>query len=170
MTDKNIFLVGMPGSGKTFWGKKIATALRKDFFDLDHEIENHEQKTILQIFLDNGEEYFRQKEAAILRTFEKKQGFVLATGGGTPCFFDNVTWLNKNGLTVWINEPAPVLAERLFYEKENRPLIRNFNSDELVDFLQGKIKERYPCFSKANVHLESPQHLLEDILKKIEHV
>lgn len=170
MTDKNIFLIGMTGSGKTFWGKKIAAALQKEFFDLDREIESREQKTILQIFQDQGEEFFRQKEADILRTFEKKQGIVLATGGGTPCFFDNLTWLNKNGMTVWIDEPAPVLAERLFYEKEHRPLIRNFNSDELLDFLQDKIKERNPYFSKADVHLISPQHLIEDILKKIKHV
>ncbi len=170
MKDKNIFLIGMTGAGKTFWGKKIATALHKDFFDLDEEIESREQKTILQIFLDHGEKYFRLKESNILKTFEKKQNFVLATGGGTPCFFDNLSWLNKSGLTVWIDEPAFILAERLIHEKNHRPLIRDFESDELLNFLQLKMEERNSYFSKADLHLESPKHLFEDVLKKIEHV
>ncbi len=170
MKYKNIFLIGMTGAGKTFWGKKIAAALEKDFFDLDGEIESKEQKTILQIFLHHGEKYFRQKESDILRTFETKQNFVLATGGGTPCFFDNLSWLNKNGLTVWIHEPAFILAERLIHEKNHRPLIRDFDSDELLNFLQIKMEERNSCFSKAVVHIESPVHLIEDILKKINYV
>ncbi len=170
MTDKNIFLIGMTGAGKTFWGKKIATALHKDFFDLDGEIESREQKTILQIFLDHGEKYFRQKESDILRTFETKQNFVLATGGGTPCFFDNLSWLNKNGMTVWIDEPAHVLAERLIHEKNHRPLIRDLEFSELLHFLQVKMEERISYYSKADIYIKSPENLSEDILKKIEHV
>ncbi len=170
MTNKNIFLIGMTGAGKTFWGKKIATALHKEFFDLDEEIERKEQKTIVQIFLDHGEKFFRQKEAEILKSFKKKKGIVLATGGGTPCFFGNLTWLNKNGVTIWIDEPANILVDRLMHEKNHRPLIRDFESNELMHFLEKKMEERNPCFSKAAFHLESPVHLLEDILKKIDYV
>ena len=126
----------MPGAGKSFWGKKIASALYKDFFDLDMEIEKQEQKSILQIFRDEGEKYFRQKESEILKSFVDRKNFVLATGGGTPCFFENAEWMKKIGLTIWIDEPVIVLVQRLKTEKSQRPLIRDLGENELSHFLK----------------------------------
>ena len=157
--DKNIFLIGMPGAGKTFWGKKIATALHKDFFDLD-----------LEIFRDDGEKFFREKESEVLRTFEQKQNLVLATGGGTPCFFENAEWMKKNGLTIWIDEPVSVLVQRLKTEKSQRPLIRGLGENELSHFLKHQLEERKPFFLKADYQIQSPVNLVEDILNKINNV
>ena len=168
--DKNIFLIGMPGAGKTFWGKKIATALHKDFFDLDFEIEKQEQQSILEIFRDDGEKFFREKESEVLRTFEQKQNLVLATGGGTPCFFENAEWMKKNGLTIWIDEPVSVLKQRLKTEKSQRPLIRGLGENELSHFLKHQLEERKPFFLKADYQIQSPVNLVEDILNKINNV
>lgn len=168
--DKNIFLIGMPGAGKSYWGKKIATATHKDFFDLDIEIENREQKSIVQIFREHGEKYFRQKESEILKTFEERKNIVLATGGGTPCFYDNMNWLKKNGMTIWIDEPIDLLRNRLLKEKSIRPLIHHVDEIDLTHFLKHTLEERIPFFSKATIHLKSPVNLVDDILNKIKDV
>lgn len=169
-TQKNIFLLGMSGVGKTFWGKRIAHGLDMEFYDLDEVIEEREGKKILQIFLDNGEKYFREKESEVLKSFDNGKTIVLATGGGTPCFFDNLNWLNTHGLTIWLDEPVDRLAERLVLESDNRPLIRGMQVAELSAFLAFKLEQRKPCFSKSAIHIQSPGNLEKDILQKLENV
>jgi shikimate kinase len=148
-----IFLIGMMGSGKSYWSRLLAKKLKTGGFDLDFLIESHEEKTISEIFEEEGEEYFRKSEAKILRWFGEKKSFVLATGGGTPCFSDNMEWMNKQGITIWIDEPIEVLAERLKPEKAHRPLIRDLSDSALIEFLYNKSKEREPFYSQAKHHL-----------------
>src|SRR5471030_3001424 len=119
-----LFLIGMMGTGKSYSSKKLSKKLKTGGYDLDLLIESHEEKTIAEIFAEDGEAYFRRSEAKILRWFGEKKTFVLASGGGTPCENNNMEWMNDHGITIWIDEPITVLAERLQSEKDHRPLIQ----------------------------------------------
>jgi shikimate kinase len=152
-----LFLLGMMGTGKTYWTKKLARKLKTGGYDLDFLIESHEEKTIAEIFAEDGEAYFRKSEAKILRWFGEKKSFVMAAGGGTPCFHENMEWMNKQGVTVWIDEPIPVLVERLKPEKDHRPLIRDLSDEELASFLSAKLAERSIYYEKATHHLQNGQ-------------
>lgn len=162
-----IFLVGMMGSGKSFCSKKLAKKLKIAVYDLDKLIEMTEDITIAEIFEEEGEEYFRKEESKILRWFEEKKTFVLATGGGTPCFHKNMEWMNENGITIWINEPINVLVERLKKEKEHRPLIKDLSDDEMAEFLTNKLVERTQFYSMAAHTIEYSSMKDADLVKLI---
>jgi shikimate kinase len=157
MAAEKIFLVGMMGSGKSYWTKKMAKWIKSAGYDLDDLIEMNEERTITEIFSEDGEDQFRKIEAKILRWFKEKKKFVLATGGGTPCFQDNMSWMKKEGVVIWLDESVEVLAKRLNEEKAHRPLIANLEEDALVKFLQDKLVERHPFYSQANYRLSSEQ-------------
>jgi shikimate kinase len=148
-----IFLIGMMGSGKTYWAEKLKKKYKIPAYDLDGLVEMMEEKTISEIFSEEGEESFRKAEARMLRMFKEKKQFILSCGGGTPCFGDNMNWMNKNGITIWLDEPVEVLAERLSAEKENRPLIKDLPDAELQSFLSGKFAERESFYIMANHRL-----------------
>ena len=150
-----IFLLGMMGTGKSFWTKKLSQKLKTGGYDLDFLIESHEERTIAEIFAEDGEEYFRKTEAKILRWFGEKKIFVLAVGGGTPCFHENMQWMNKQGITIWIDEPIETLVERLKPEKDHRPLIKDLSDEELGSFLTKKLAERTTFYQQAKYHLQS---------------
>lgn len=143
----------MMGSGKSYWCKKLSKKLKTGGYDLDFVIESDEERTIAEIFAADGEAYFRKKEAKLLRWFGEKKSFVLATGGGAPCFEKNMEWMNSQGITIWIDEPVEVLMERLKPEKEHRPLIRDLSDEEMKIFLTGKLVERFPYYHMATYHL-----------------
>lgn len=161
-----IFLIGMMGSGKSYWSKLLAKKLKTGGYDLDFLIESHEERTISEIFEEEGEDYFRKTESKILRWFGEKKSFVLATGGGTPCFADNMEWMNKQGITIWIDEPVEILVERLIPEKAHRPIIRDLSDKELFDFLVNKRKERVAFYGLAK-HQLSGGLITEANFKKI---
>lgn len=164
-----IFLIGMMGSGKTFWAEKLKEKLKLPAYDLDALIEMMEEKTIAEIFEEDGEEYFRRAEAKMLRLFAEKKQFILSCGGGTACYHDNMIWMNKNGITIWLDEPAEVLSARLSKEKKHRPLIKNLDDDALKEFLTKKLEERIPFYSQSiyrlNEHNLSEKAFIQ-ILKK----
>ncbi len=155
-----IFLIGMMGAGKSFWCKTLSKKLKVGGYDLDFLIESHEEKTIAEIFAEDGEPYFRRSEARVLRWFGEKKSFVLATGGGTPCHLENMDWMNSQGITIWIDEPLDILVERLIPEKAHRPLIQNFTDGELKQFLTTKLVERYAFYKRATYHLQG--HAIND--------
>lgn len=163
-----IFLIGLMGTGKTFWANDIAPYFHLQQYDLDNIIELAEGKTISQIFEDYGEEYFRKKEAEHLRSFAHKKKFMLATGGGTPCFNDNMNWMNEHGITIWIDEEIDTLVQRLKKEKDHRPLIKNLNDAELKSFLSDKLEERKIFYAKAKHHLTKEEISRENFIKIIE--
>lgn len=150
-----IFLIGMMGSGKSFWSKKLSKKLKVGNYDLDFLIESHEEKTISEIFTEEGEPYFRKSESKILRWFGEKKAFVLATGGGTPCFHNNMKWMNEQGISIWIDEPISTLMERLLPEKAHRPLIQKLADQELQVFLTNKLAERTLFYQQATHHLQA---------------
>lgn len=158
----------MMGTGKSFWGSVLAANYNCMLYDLDEVIENEERKTISEIFKHKGEKYFRQLEHDCLKKFEYKDDFVLATGGGTPCFHNNMQWMNENGITIWIDEPIKILVQRLIPGKAHRPLIKDLNDDDLYNFLSKKLEERYTFYAQAKYHLkgtEISEKKFADIIK-----
>jgi shikimate kinase len=157
MAAEKIFLVGMMGSGKSYWTKKMAKWIKSAGYDLDDLIEMNEEKTISEIFSEDGEEHFRKTEAKILRWFKEKKKYVLATGGGTPCFLDNMAWMKKEGIVIWLDESVEVLVKRLLEGKEHRPLIADLSDKDVTKFVQDKLVERHSFYSQANYRLSTDQ-------------
>ena len=149
-----IFLIGFMGSGKTHWGRVWAKENQLDFYDLDELIEKEEGRSVAAIFEENGENYFRDKETTVLKSLAKKENFLLACGGGAPCFNNNMQWMNDNGTTVYLSASPQYLFEKVIVEKDKRPLIKNLNEEELLSFIQQKLKEREPVYRQAKIILQ----------------
>lgn len=155
------FLIGFMGSGKTHWGKIWAAAHGFTFIDLDEAIEITEGKLIADIFENKGEKYFRTAEAAALRTCKGLTNTIVACGGGTPCFEENMQWMNEEGITIYLSTTVPEILKRVLTEQEKRPLLKKMNPGELVFFIEQKLKERVP-FYKAAKFILSTAELSED--------
>ncbi|MER3470617.1 MAG: shikimate kinase [Chitinophagaceae bacterium] len=166
-----LFFIGFMGCGKTHWGKAVSNKLQLPFFDLDEEIVQSEGKSINDLFGYEGEEYFRMTEKDMLyKITETNSSFVMATGGGTPCFFNNIDYLNKQGLTIWINCSVECLFSRLVKEKEQRPLIRSLTDHQLHSYIQKKYFDRKIFYQKAKLVLQGNAGLtLEKIVNEIFH-
>ncbi len=169
-----IFLIGITGSGKSTLGKPLAEKLGYGFIDLDDYIIEQEDKTIEEIFREEGEMYFRELERNAIHILSGlKEDLVISTGGGAPYYFGNMTTINDNGISIWLNIDHEIIVERLFSQenKENRPLVKGRTKDELGEFIRGKIEERKPFYSLAHIHIENqdPQveHLEEAVNKLI---
>ena len=146
----------MPGSGKTTLGKELASNLMVDFVDLDAEIENAEQKTIAEIFRDQGEEYFRLLEARLLRQWAAgSTPFVMATGGGAPCFHQGMETINAHGISIFLDFPVQVLMDRVKANKE-RPLLLTADENELRERLERMRSQRLHCYHQAKIVIENP--------------
>jgi len=146
-----IYIVGMPGSGKSFLGRKIAQSLKLQFIDLDELIEKHEKKIIRTIIAEEGENYFRTIERTILHETEFKNKYVISCGGGTPTFFDNMEWMKKNGIVIWIQTPLEIISERIIKNITRRPLFIGLSKEEINTKLQELSKKRVPFYKKANL-------------------
>ncbi|MCR6720897.1 MAG: shikimate kinase [Chitinophagaceae bacterium] len=165
-----IFLIGFMGSGKSFRGKQLSEKLGIPFFDLDEQIVNAESKSINEIFAEQGEEYFRLCEKDVMHIItESHPSFVMACGGGTPCYFNNVEYMNRSGTTVWLNTSLPELYTRLLKEKEQRPLLRELSDEQLKAFIGKKFSDRRIYYEQARVKIEDDQLPLEQIIEKIFH-
>ena len=140
----------MPGSGKSYFGKKLAAHFAYPLIDLDNEIELKEGRTIAEVFAVEGEEYFRELEAEMLRklTADHEQ-MILSTGGGTPCFYSGIDYMNAHGLTIFLKTPKEVLIERLS-QKSHRPLIGG-NAEQSVDALLDK---RLKYYEQARISID----------------
>lgn len=143
----------MMGSGKSYWMNRLAKKLKLPKYDLDLLIEGVEDRTIQQIFKESGEEHFRKMESIVLKWFADKDEFILATGGGTPCFYNNMEWMNNEGLTIWLDEPTGALVERLMPERSHRPLIEKLSEEKLQSYLEEKKEQRKVFYSQAKIIL-----------------
>lgn len=153
---KRIFIVGYMGSGKTTVGKKLAKSLALSFIDLDAYIESKHLKTIAEIFAEKGEEDFRKIERKAIIDVSQIEDVIISTGGGAPCFFDNMDLMNKAGTTVYIEAEPEELAERLLASKTVRPLIAGKSKDELIPFIAKHLaaRQRYYMNSKIIYHTD----------------
>ena len=163
-----LFIIGFMGSGKTHWGRIWAAKSGVAFFDLDEVIENAFQMKIADIFEKKGEEKFRELERYHLRKFEHKKNFLLACGGGTPCFSDNMEWMKTQGMVFYLKAKAQTILEKVMNETEERPLLKKINPAELLFFIQKKLKEREPYYSKADFIMDV-QDLNEDSIAVLLH-
>ena len=146
-----IFLIGMPGSGKTTLGKQLAEALSMDFVDLDHEIQKESGKTVQEIFAQQGEDAFRQLEAALLtRWASSSKSFVMATGGGAPIFFNGIETINKSGLSIFLDVTVDEIFRRLSLAND-RPLLVSSDDVEKKEKLSALLKKRLPVYELAAI-------------------
>ncbi len=136
------------GCGKTYWGKRLAERLKVPFLDMDTYIEVQEGRTVADIFSAEGEMAFRALERDYLRNLPIDQG-VIATGGGLPCFFDNMAWMNEHGRTIFLDTPVDLLARRLAPGRAHRPLIRDLSEAELPAFIEARLNARLPFYTQA---------------------
>ena len=158
------------GCGKTHWGKLLSEKLNIPFFDLDEKIIEHEGRSVAEIFAREGEEYFRLLEKDVLHILtESHDTFVMATGGGTPCFYNNIDYLKKRGTTVWINCSTECLYQRLVNEKDQRPLISNVPVQELKSYIIKKYSSRKIYYQQAAVILPEEKLSVEKLVTEIFH-
>lgn len=158
------------GCGKTHWGREISRKLGIPFFDLDEQIVASEGKSINEIFAEKGEEFFRLKEKEVLYLVaESHESFVMACGGGTPCFYNNIDYMNNNGTTVWINCSVDCLFTRLVKEREKRPLIRELSDAQLKAFIIKKFADRKIFYQQASVILNDDDIDIDKVVDAIFH-
>ena len=163
---KKIFLLGFMGSGKSTIGKKLANQIHQKFIDLDEEIEKHTQKSIAELFENKGEAYFRKKEKEVLEKFCKdKENFIMALGGGTPCFHNNMKLINQSGVSIYINYNAGILASRLFNAKTVRPLVQGKSEEEIKLFIEKTLLERELFYTQSQFTIKKDNVKVEDVLK-----
>jgi shikimate kinase len=163
-----IFLIGFMGCGKTHWGRQLGQKLQIPFYDLDEKIEEQEGRPVPKIFEDEGEEYFRLREKDILYLLtESHESFVMACGGGTPCFFNNIDYLKQKGTVVWLNCPVDCLYQRLVKEKEQRPLLKDIPDAGLKSFITRKFSNRKIYYQQAEVIVQEDNLTLEKLLSSI---
>lgn len=146
-----IFLIGFMGCGKTTIAKKLASRLGCQLVDLDLEIEKTIGQSVASYFAEHGEAAFRKQESDLLKAFPYADEAVVATGGGAPCYFDNMDWMNANGITVYIDMPPVALAKRLAGGKAKRPLIKDLDEAGLISFIEEKLQERLAFYEKAQL-------------------
>ncbi|HCE58847.1 MAG TPA: shikimate kinase [Prolixibacteraceae bacterium] len=151
-----IYLIGYMGCGKSTLGKRLAKHLNLQFVDMDHYIEMRNHKTVPQIFAEEGETEFRKKERKALEELADFSDIVIATGGGAPCFFDNIDLMNSTGTTIYMNIDPAILADRLLHSKTERPLIKGKSKEELMDFIDEMLKKRSPFYSQAKFEITEP--------------
>lgn len=167
---KRIFLIGFMGSGKSFWGQQLAAAWQLPFFDLDALIEESEGMPVTQLFAEKGEEYFRYKEKELLSlVVHTHESFVLASGGGTPCFFNNIDFMREEGFVVWLQPELTVILERLLAEKSKRPLIRSIPDEELKSVIRKKMQDRKIYYEQAHLCISGSDWNLDHLMEQIEY-
>ena len=145
-----ILLIGFMAAGKTTLGKALARELGLQFIDLDHYIENRYRSTVSQLFAERGEEAFRQIERNMLHEVAEFEDVIIATGGGTPCFFDNIDYMNGQGTTVFLEASVDTIHTRLTIARTQRPLVAQKTSDELRDYIIQMLELREPYYSRAH--------------------
>ncbi|WP_231464087.1 shikimate kinase [Pedobacter sp. Leaf132] len=149
-----IFLVGYMGCGKSTKAKQLAHRLNCPVIDLDAEIVSQSGKTIAEYFEAFGESGFRTYESEMLKSYPYPETCVVATGGGLPCFFDNMDWMNNRGLTIYLQMTPAALVSRL-HNRQKRPLIKDLNDEELFVFIGEKLQERDPFYTKAKLIVDA---------------
>jgi len=155
-----IFLIGFMGSGKTHWAQRLAAKLGMPFYDLDSLIVEKENRTVAEIFAEKGEE----KETLEAIT-DNQERFILSCGGGTPCFFNNIEFMKKNGKVIWLNTSVDVLRQRLQRERLSRPLIAEVSEDELQRYIIRKLSERRMYYQQADVTVSEENTNLDELIR-----
>lgn len=169
MLQHNLYLLGFMGSGKSHVGQALSKDLNVPFIDLDTLIETEAKCSINEIFATQGEAYFRRLEAAGLRKLKNAKS-VIALGGGTPCFLENIAWIRKHGDSFFLDPTIAILVGRLLKETEKRPLLKGKRKEELYTFVQYKLEERRPFYEQADHSIKETnlQQIIIEIKEKMQ--
>ena len=151
---KRIILIGYMGSGKTTVGKALSKETGMMFYDLDWYIESRMRKTVSQIFAEKGEEGFRKIEYNMLHEVAEFEDVIISCGGGTPCFFDNMDYMNQQGDVIYLKATPETLYKHLLMAKVERPLLKDKTPEELIAYITEHLKEREPFYEKAHHTLD----------------
>lgn len=161
-----IFLIGLPGCGKSTLGKQLADALHLPFIDLDQYIERNAGQPVKDIFKSKGEEFFRRRESESLRQLcETEPKFVIATGGGAPVFHDNMKLMNENGITIFLDVPAREIARRIQKSNlEERPLLAKLAPDELKDQIEFLRSQRIRFYNQSKLKVAGESIRAQEVI------
>lgn len=146
-----VFLIGFMGCGKSYVGRNLAPLMGFEYLDIDKHIEEMEGLTVKEIFEQKGEAYFRQKEKEIIHALDSSENRIVSTGGGAPCFFDNMDVMNEKGLTIYLNRTKKLVIYRLLKGQHKRPLLTGLSAEELEKFYDERLESRKPYYEKAKI-------------------
>jgi len=162
-----IYLLGFMGCGKSTLGKKLAKHTGLQFIDMDNYIEERNYKTVPRIFAEEGEAEFRKKEHKALEELSEFNDVIIATGGGAPCFFDNMELMNETGITIYLNIAPEILAARLAESKTERPLIKGKTDSELLEYINETLRKRNKFYKKAAFQITDPDIAMDEVINMI---
>ena len=163
---QRVFLCGYMGSGKTTLGKILSKEMNLTFIDLDNFIEARQHKTVKEIFAEIGEEGFRKLERRALEEVSEYEDIIIALGGGTPCFFDNMDIVNNAGTSVYLKPSEEVLLKRLIIGRRKRPLLNGKTDAEILEFIREQLAWREPYYSKAKITFDSSELECREDIKR----
>ena len=171
MKTNKIFLLGFMGCGKSTLGKKLASKLRIDFIDLDQFIEKKENQTVQQLFKEYGESYFRELERDCLNEVAQlSDKMVIALGGGTPCYFNNMEVINQSGVSIYLKYNTGILASRLINAKIDRPLLKGKTKEEIIQFIKETSLKREKYYQSSNLVIEKDNVKVEELVALIQDI
>ena len=164
---QRIFLTGYMGAGKTTLGRELAAQTNSSFVDLDQFIEKRCDRTIRQIFLEKGEDGFREMERNSLHEVTTFEQVVIATGGGTPCFYDNMAFINSAGTTVYLKVPVDELARRTEVYSHTRPVLQNRSGAELRQFIAASLAKRSRFYEQAGFVIDAGLMAVDEDVERL---
>ena len=162
-----LYLLGYMYSGKTTIGRCLAQQMGLRFVDLDHLFEEHYHTSIPLFFNRYGEEAFRKLERQMLHSTQAMDNVVISTGGGTPCYFDNMDWINAHGTSIFLDASIDAIIQRAHASRKQRPVLANKSPEELHTFIQNQLAQRLPYYSLAQIHFPADQPDLSDLLRQL---
>ncbi len=167
-----IYLMGFMGCGKSHMGSSLAKVLHRPFLDLDERIETIAGMSIPELFPRYEEQAFRHLEAFALRTTGQESSAIIALGGGTPCFFENMDWIRRHGRSIFLDTHPAILLERLKGQRKNRPLLNQFTDEELEAKISRQLEQRRPFYEQANftLSIEKEERALKELKELIQEV
>ena len=167
MTIMHIFLIGYMGCGKSYWGKRLANSLNYNFIDLDEMIEKREGLSIPDIFEQFGEASFREREQSALESVKDlKQATVISTGGGAPCFHNNIDRMNDMGKTLFLEASPRILMQNILKSDGERPIVKAIPEAELEAYIANHLKGRLPFYEQSQLKV-NVEGLILDNLKRL---
>ena len=158
---KRIFLLGYMGAGKTTVGKVLSKRMNLSFIDLDYYIEGRYHKKIRDLFAEKGESAFREIEQRMLHEVSTFEDVIISTGGGTPCFFDNMDFMLQTGTTVYLKVSVDELANRLEINKHSRPVLKDRDGDELKQFIADNLEKRKSFYERSHIIFDAEKMMTE---------